>query len=96
MLRAGRCHELQPKVACSLNDPWATLGVPQTASEKEIKKAHRKLVLQHHPDVRKDDVVAHARFMRIQEAYELIMGKRQGKDIDNRPADKSGWQFHDW
>jgi hypothetical protein len=24
------------------------------------------------------------------------MGKRQGKDIDNRPADKSGWQFHDW
>lgn len=31
-----------------------------------------------------------------QEAYELIVGKRQGKDIDGRPADKSGWQFHDW
>ncbi|KAI3437902.1 hypothetical protein D9Q98_000347 [Chlorella vulgaris] len=84
-------------VSCALMDPWSTLGVSKTADEKEIKKAHRKLVLQHHPDVKGGgDCVAYARFMHIQEAYELIMGKRQGKDIDKRPADKSGWQFHDW
>ena len=37
------------------------------ATEKEIKQAHRKLVLKHHPDLAGDDVTAHARFMSIQE-----------------------------
>jgi hypothetical protein len=32
----------------------------------------------------------------LQEAYELIIGKRQGKEVEGRPTDKSGWDFHDW
>lgn len=30
-----------------------------------------------------------------QEAYELIMGKRAGKDVEGRPTEKSSWDFHD-
>ncbi|KAI7842627.1 hypothetical protein COHA_003731 [Chlorella ohadii] len=85
------------QVSAALHDPWATLGVSRSASEKEIKQAHRRLVKQHHPDVRKgEDLLAHAQFLRVQEAYELIMGKRAGKDVEGRPAEKSSWDFHDW
>lgn len=40
--------------------------MPKNASEKDIKTAHRKLVKQHHPDVKNDDPLANARFIRIQ------------------------------
>lgn len=84
------------QVTAALQDPWATLGVSRDASEKEIKKAHRKLVKQHHPDVKSNDPMANARFIRIQEAYELIMGKRSGKDLEGVPGSRSSWSFHDW
>lgn len=29
------------------------------------------------------------------QAYELLLGKKRGKDIDT-PSSKSGWDFHDW
>lgn len=34
-------------------------------------------------------------FNQPQEAYELIMGKRAGKDVDGRPTAKSDWDFFD-
>ena len=34
----------------SLEDAYAVLGVKETASDEEVKKAYRKLMSQHHPD----------------------------------------------
>lgn len=34
----------------SFTSPFAVLGVPQGASDYEIKKAYRRTLLQHHPD----------------------------------------------
>ncbi|KAF8063079.1 ATJ2 [Scenedesmus sp. PABB004] len=44
------------------------LGVPQTATPEELKKAHRKLALQHHPDKGGDS----DKFKEINEAYDVL------------------------
>jgi len=53
-------------------DYYATLGVPKTASEKEIRSAFRKLARQFHPDVNPGKPEAEAQFKRINEAYEVL------------------------
>ena len=52
-------------------DYYTTLGVSRDASQKEIKKAYRKLARQYHPDVNKDPG-AETRFKEINEANEVL------------------------
>jgi len=44
------------------------LGVPPTATLKEVKRAYRKLALEHHPDKNTEDFSDDV-FVQIQEAY---------------------------
>lgn len=53
-------------------DHYATLGVPRTASQKEIRAAFRKLARTHHPDVNGGDPAAEARFKAINQAHEVL------------------------
>lgn len=87
-----RNQSLLPRAAL---DPWRVLGVAPNAKEGDIKAAHRKLVKQHHPDLKSDDPFAQANFIAIQEAYELLTGKGRGKEIDGH-SKSSGWSFHDF
>ena len=63
-------------------DYYQVLGVEKTSSEKEIKRAFRRLARQCHPDVNPDDPQAEERFKEINEAYEVLsdQGKRQKYD----------------
>ena len=38
-----------------VKDYYQVLGVPRTATEKEIRSAYRKLARQHHPDLNPGD-----------------------------------------
>ncbi|HVX93053.1 MAG TPA: molecular chaperone DnaJ [Candidatus Dojkabacteria bacterium] len=62
-------------------DYYEVLGIKKDASEKEIKKAYRKLAKQYHPDVNKEPD-AETKFKEVQEAYEVISdpSKRQAYD----------------
>src|ERR1700682_2985816 len=57
-----------PKV----KDYYKTLGVPRTASQKEISAAFRKLARNHHPDLNAGDKQAEAKFKEVSEAHDVL------------------------
>lgn len=78
-------------------DPWDLLGVDPTASEQDIKKAHRKLVLKLHPDRHGGDKKIERKFIAVQEAYEMLLGRRMSSTAMERSGvSQGGWKFHDW
>ncbi len=66
----------------TFKDYYATLGVPRTATEKEIKAAFRKLARTHHPDVNQGDKSAEERFKEINEANEVLGDPEKRKKYD--------------
>jgi curved DNA-binding protein len=67
-------------------DYYSTLGVPKSASEKEIKQAFRKLARKHHPDVNPGDKAAETKFKNINEAYEVLGDPAKRKKYDELGA----------
>lgn len=63
-------------------DYYEVLGVSRDASDEQIKKAYRKLAVEHHPDKNPGNVHAEERFKEISEAYEILSdsGKRSRYD----------------
>ena len=66
----------------TFKDYYATLGVPRTATEKEIHSAFRKLARKHHPDVNPGDKSAEDRFKEINEAHEVLGDPEKRKKYD--------------
>src|SRR5579863_6454264 len=66
--------------AMAKQDFYETLGVARSASADDIKRAYRKLAMQHHPDRNPDDKTAGQKFKEINEAYDVL------KDDQKRAA----------
>ena len=64
-------------------DYYSVLGVGKDASEKDIKRAYRKLAQQYHPDTNAGDATAEARFKEVNEAYDVIGDPETRKEYDH-------------
>ncbi len=53
-------------------DYYSTLGIAREADLETIKKAYRKLAMQHHPDRNHGDKTAEHKFKEINEAYDIL------------------------
>lgn len=64
-------------------DFYKVLGVSDSATEKEITRAYRKLAKQFHPDANPGDTAAETRFKEISEAYDVVGEADSRKEYDD-------------
>jgi curved DNA-binding protein len=73
-------------------DYYKVLGVEKNASEKDIKRAFRRLARKHHPDVNPEDPRAEERFKEVNEANEVLSDPDKRQKYDQLGADWQRWQ----
>jgi DnaJ-class molecular chaperone len=73
-----------------MKDPYETLGVARSATDKEIKSAFKKLARKFHPDLHPGDKEAEAKFKAISAANDLLKDKEKRRRFDAGEIDASG------
>ncbi|KAI1421688.1 hypothetical protein F5Y12DRAFT_800716 [Xylaria sp. FL1777] len=80
-----------PKIA----DYYADLGVCQTASKQQIRKAYRNLVIITHPDKKSDKSTDAADFRKVQEAWECLRDPTKRANYDEIYFDvQDAWNLY--
>ena len=77
---------------------YEILGVEESATGDDIKKAYRKMAIKYHPDKNPDDASAEEKFKQIAEAYDAIGDdvKRKKYDTERRFKNQGGNEYFDF
>jgi DnaJ-class molecular chaperone len=73
-----------------MTDPYETLGVARSATDKEIKDAFKKLARKFHPDLHPGDKTAEEKFKAISGANDFLKDKEKRRRFDAGEIDASG------
>ena len=63
-------------------DYYKILGIDKSASDKDVKKAYRKLARKYHPDLNPNDKTAEKKFKEVNEANEVLSNPGNRKKYD--------------
>jgi curved DNA-binding protein len=72
-----------------VKDLYAILGVAKNATADEIKRAYRKLAMQHHPDRGGDQT----RFQEVQQAYDVLGDESRRAQYDSPQPQNANFGF---
>jgi molecular chaperone DnaJ len=78
----------------SKRDCYEVLGVSRDATEKEIKKAYKRLAMKYHPDRTKGDDALEEKFKEVKEAYEILTDPQKRAAFDQYGHDGVNQQGH--
>jgi curved DNA-binding protein len=70
-------------MAIEYKDYYKILGISQTATDDDIRKAFRKLARLYHPDVAKNSSTAEDKFKEVNEAYEVLSDPDKRRKYDD-------------
>ena len=79
-------------------DYYKILGVTKNASQKDIKKAYRKLAAKYHPDKNPDNKEAEEKFKEVNEANEVLSDTEKREKYDTLGSNWEAYQHtgDDW
>jgi len=75
-------------------DPATSKPGHSCAVKHEVSELFGLLSCRHHPDV--GGATEARRFVDIQHAYEVLIGRSRGKEVERGASAGGGWSFHDW
>ena len=75
-------------------DYYEVLGVARGVSDGDLKKAYRKLAMEHHPDRNPGDTAAEEAFKEISEAYAVLSDGEKRAQYDRFGHQAPGGGFH--
>ncbi len=84
-----------------MKDFYKILGVPESASEADIKSAYKKLAKKYHPDKNQGNKAHDEKFKEMSEAYNLLSDPKKRKEYDamrrfgSRPGNTQSTGFSD-
>jgi molecular chaperone DnaJ len=76
-----------------MKDFYSILGIPESASDAEIKKAYRQLAKKYHPDINPGNKAAESKFKEVSEAHDILADRQKRTQYDQMRKYGAGGNF---